>query len=54
MTWEPPDCKTLQEQAAMLHELFTSLQREGFDRHEASHVMMGQPMCCEKNDDAAS
>lgn len=45
MTWEPPQCDTLQEQAAMLHELWSSLLAEGFTPHEASHIIMGQPMC---------
>lgn len=45
MTWEPPEMETLQDQARMLHELYTSLLNEGFSPHQAQHIVMGQPCC---------
>lgn len=37
--------ETLQDQARMLHELYTSLVNEGFSAHQAQHIVMGQPCC---------
>ncbi len=28
-----------------MHELWTSLLAEGFTRHEASHIILANPMC---------
>ena len=48
MTWEPPEAQTLQEQAALLHELHTSLVNEGFSEQTDLNIIMGQP-CCQLN-----
>lgn len=48
MTWEPPEMETLQDQAKMMNELYLSLVSEGFTKHQALHIIMGQP-CCELN-----
>lgn len=50
MTWQPSECNSIQEQAAMMHELWISFISEGFTKHEASHIIMNVPMCCQ--DDA--
>jgi hypothetical protein len=48
MTWEPPEAQTLQEQAALMHELYASLVAEGFTEHQALHIVMAAP-CCQFN-----
>lgn len=43
--YQPPEPETMQEGAEMLHEWLQSLERAGFSRHEALHIVTGQPCC---------
>lgn len=44
-----PDCDTMDEAVAMMHEMYVTAQRQGFDKHEAMHLLMGDP-CCKRED----
>lgn len=48
MTFELPECDTLSESVAAMHELFITMQAQGFTRHEAIHMLTGT--CCPRLD----
>jgi hypothetical protein len=49
MAYEPPDIETMDDAALQLNEWYKSLVRSGFTRHEALHLVMGEP-CCNRED----
>ena len=49
MSWTPPEPQTLNEAAVHMHEMFKSLVDQGFTRHEALHLVVGQG-CCQRED----
>lgn len=49
MAWEMPEADTMDETLAMMHETYEGMQRVGFTRHEALHILTGT--CCKGLDD---
>lgn len=45
MSYELPEANTLDEQTRTMNELFNSLIKQGFSRHEALHIVAGN-VCC--------
>lgn len=50
MSFEFPDCNTLDETAAMMHETYASLLRAGFTKHEALHIVTADG-CCKQEEE---
>lgn len=45
MAWELPPPDTLEDFARTMHEYYESLLKQGFDQHEALHLVLGQGCC---------
>lgn len=45
--WKPPEMESLQDTSDAMHEYYLSLKNSGFTRHEAFHLILGVPMCCD-------
>lgn len=49
MSYEFPECDTLDETVAMMHEMYQAAVNQGFSRHQALHIVMGDA-CCKRED----
>jgi hypothetical protein len=49
VTYELPDCNTLDEVMMAASEAYQAAIRAGFDRHHALHLALGDP-CCKRED----